>query len=487
MREKHLERTNKVMLLVQLVSFVFITVGLVSQLKMSGMAPYKSILPLIMNVIVLIISIGAYATHSKDDLYTKIVGYCFFVEYVFLLLMAGSNTTYPYLIPILICLVLVMDSATVTAVSIGFLIVNIIRVIMNFAAAEVPTDAIETCMVELIITILTVVASIRGVKLVKQFFEESMAEISDALDKNEHATARIKNVAGHVETETDGAVKDVKDALEIAESLNDSMGAINIGVNSIVEAISDQTSQTQSIQSNIDDTANATGHIVELMEDSNKALETGVEAMENLTDTVREVINGGNEMHEAASKLKIKSDEAKGIVNVIVNISSQTNLLALNASIEAARAGEAGRGFAVVADEIRNLSEQTTKETDSIKEILNGLTEDADSVTDLVMKSVELSKNENDLADKANAQFDEIRRNLGNLSDNISDVEKKVDALKQSNLAIVDSVSTLSASSEEISASCNEAYESSSRNVSIIKNFSDTITGISGQINELNS
>ena len=103
------------------------------------------------------------------------------------------------------------------------------------------------------------------------------------------------------------------------------------------------------------------------------------------------------------------------------------------------------------------------------------------------MKSVELSKNENDLADKANAQFDEIRRNLGNLSDNISDVEKKVDALKQSNLAIVDSVSTLSASSEEISASCNEAYESSSRNVSIIKNFSDTITGISGQINELNS
>lgn len=79
--------------------------------------------------------------------------------------------------------------------------------------------------------------------------------------------------------------------------------------------------------------------------------------------------------------------------DAIFSIASQTNLLSLNASIEAARAGEAGRGFAVVADEIKGLSDSSrgaaqdsNKNSAEVREFMENLMEQADTLSELVVK-----------------------------------------------------------------------------------------------------
>lgn len=71
--------------------------------------------------------------------------------------------------------------------------------------------------------------------------------------------------------------------------------------------------------------------------------------------------------------LQSASQEIKGIVGLIRNISTQTSLLSLNAAIEAARAGRAGKGFSIVADEVKKLAEQVSVASESISGKINDM------------------------------------------------------------------------------------------------------------------
>ena len=223
-----------------------------------------------------------------------------------------------------------------------------------------------------------------------------------------------------------------------------------------------------------------------MSKDADSALRDGISVVQTLANTIEGSKQSNEELLATANALKDNTAEVHGITDIILSISNQTNLLALNASIEAARAGEAGRGFAVVADEIRHLAEQTRQETENITRIVNELGINADKVDSCVTRSAESAQIESENADNALEKFRFIDDKLNNLKSEINAINSRMEKLLKSNNEIVDSVSTLSATSEEIGASTHEASAISGKNVEMINKFSSDLDEILSEVNELN-
>ncbi|MDE7258594.1 MAG: hypothetical protein K2N77_05080 [Lachnospiraceae bacterium] len=487
MREEYLEKINKLTVIGHFCAMIFISLGMISQLTMSDMPVLNSVLPLVVEAVVSVGAFVMYVKYRKSVAFTRYIAVGFSIVYVVIMLLATSGSVFPYMLPYLLCIILSLDAWSVNVTCAVFAVTNIVRVGMTLAGADDVILVLEAVMIELIITVLVTLGSLRGVKHLNTFFRESMGEIQDAMQKNEAVAKKIVEVARNVEERAESMVGDLEAIEASTQTVRESMNNISVGTTDTAEAITHQTEQTQDIQNILDDTRSRTDNIVELTGSTKEAVDSGTKVMDMLFEQVREMIENSEVMAQTAVQLQENSNEVRGITSIILGISSQTNLLALNASIEAARAGEAGKGFAVVAEEIRKLAEQTRQETENITALIDALSENAELMTDKVTVNVEKSRQENEAAEQAAARFAEITENVNTLSGNIKEVSEMMNSLVESNNAIVDSVNTLSATSQEISASTQEAYSTSEKNVDMVKSFSASMDNILREMEVLRS
>ena len=182
-----------------------------------------------------------------------------------------------------------------------------------------------------------------------------------------------------------------------------------------------------------------------------------------------------------------RTNVVKSIADTIFSISSQTNLLALNASIESARAGEAGRGFAVVADEIRQLAEKTRVETENIARILDELSANAKQASDAVERSVQAAGVQDQMIEQVSQSFDEMSQNVNGLISEIENIDTLLTNLSEANNQIVDNISNLSATTEEVTASSMQATEMTVENLDnaeSAKNELSNVLNVSHQLDK---
>ncbi len=134
-------------------------------------------------------------------------------------------------------------------------------------------------------------------------------------------------------------------------------------------------------------------------------------------DQILTVSKQSMEMVNVINDIGEHMDQVETLLTDVQNIADQTNLLALNAAIEAARAGEAGRGFAVVADEVRNLSRNSDKFSEEIRQVVNTSRNNINNARSIIeqMASKDMS-----MAISSKSHVDEMMLDLTNMNEHFA-------------------------------------------------------------------
>lgn len=312
----------------------------------------------------------------------------------------------------------------------------------------------------------------------KQFNHDTLHNSMQEQRKQKAIMDDVILVADEVRKGTESVMNIVNDLNESSEIVNGAMRDISDSTQSTAENIQMQTTMTQNIQDSIEQTIESSENMVRVAKQSSELNDQSLAIMEQLKKQSDVISATNSEVANAMRELQERTDAVKSIADTIFSISSQTNLLALNASIESARAGEAGRGFAVVADEIRQLAEKTRQETESIASISTELSNTAEIAANAVKNSVEATAEQEQMIAKASESFGEMNANVNSLISEIESIDVMLNQLSDANNQIVDNITNLSATTEEVTASSAQAADMTIENLDNAENAKNQLNNV---------
>jgi methyl-accepting chemotaxis protein len=416
------------------------------------------------------------------DVTQKICLYLLSAGYAFLFLTGGQPYLYVIMVPMLLIVVLDMEKKSTITAAIACAAVNIIYYIYYML-----TDRSEPMMVTINL-IFAFFMVIQGVVMVNLMEKQDGEKIANLM---EHAEQQ-KKTSEIILSETTGIIGALEETKSIIASLNTSVddsntsiSEISSSIHSTAESINEQTEMTGRIQDNLLDSEKEAEKMRIASEETTRNVNEGVKIISDLKAQAKETAEINETTKDATLQLASRIHEVEDIIGAILNISSQTNLLALNASIEAARAGEAGKGFAVVADEIRKLSEETKDSTEKITEIIGKLTEDINTANENMGRTAEMVEKQNEMIGFTGEKFTAIHDNVENLTVSINSIIGTITDVVQANTVIMDSITNLSATTEEVAASAETSSDISQKNVEYMNNMNEHLENIFSSANKL--
>lgn len=351
-------------------------------------------------------------------------------------------------------------SGALTTIILMFVVVAVILIVV-FAAVTLLLSRKLMVSFDVIGKNITALAS--GVLSKQKKCTSTVKEMNTLLEETGQMQKNLSEMIGQVKVVSKSLVENIGEATELSESTNKRANQITSAVEELSASTVGMVENVQNINVQMQEIGNCVNDISEniehLHESSEIILTTNNEAkadMDKILDNSRKSVDAVNDITEQIKQTNTSIKEIDKAVELIIGISQQTNLLSLNASIEAARAGDAGRGFSVVAEEIRNLSEQSAKGAEMIKNL-------AGTITDKSRRSVELAEDvrslivmEQDNVLETQKKYDELSEEINQSVVEIRAIAEKTENLTEYKERVIENVQGLTTISEENTASNEE-------------------------------
>lgn len=444
-------------------------------LYFNGVNPLDTVRLVVAIVVIILLQVGAIMYGEK-----YIYKYCVTLSMVVLFVLNIFKPSDPHMYIFMYTIILiVMIYGEANTVRIGCIIANVCLLASGFMQVSEGAITGQNLTTQFLFSIIACTMAVIVCRQQRRQTTETLDTIKDKATDIKETSEAIVDLAEQLNNK-------FVEANEVSNNLNDHMNVVHDSVVEIVEgtkntaeAIENQTNKTAVIQESIQAVGEEANTIDEVSSQVESTVNDGVSLINQLKSQAEEVANINIETASTTQALNDSIQDVQAITETILGISSQTNLLALNASIEAARAGEAGKGFAVVADEIRALSESTREATEEISRIIERLTSDARSASAAMSKSAEYAAKQNELITETGTKLDAIKTGTDDLRSGVVQVKASVDDVINANTQIMDNITNLSATSEEVAAATDTVGSVSDDAMEALTNMNDTLEVIS--------
>lgn len=427
---------------------------------------------------------GEFISYKKmhdTKMIKHFVGIGYAILYTFVMFTTNNHFTFVYVIPMLIAITVYNDFKYSLPIEVGMVIVNVVQLVMFFQKGIYTKADMASVGIQFFVIVLICGIQLYTSMVTERLNQWKLAEIKAEHEKTEELLMRIMDTSDKMTQQIAESAQKTASLGESMQAMKESMEEVNSGSNDTAEAVQSQLNQTEEIQAMVEQVEKGTENIIDSMNQNKEAIAQGNANVGILVKQAEETVESGKKVTEELSQLDTYMSQMNSILDIINSITSQTSLLALNASIEAARAGDAGRGFAVVASEISQMAQQTKDSTVQISQLIENVSNAIQMVVEVSSSMISMIESQNETTEKTAESFTVIEKNSDNVYGHSNELAAYVTKLADANKKIIDSISTISAISEEVAAHASDTLSATESNNVIV----EELAALSGQIETL--